>query len=172
MESQIRAYLVTMTVLSGICGLAVWIVLTVFAIPMAVLFGLLTFLLNFIPNVGSFVATVAPLPVIWMAPQLSLAEKIAASVVPAAIQFVIGNFLQPKMMGSSMKLHPVVILMALIFWGMLWGIVGMFFAVPITSIIRIACDRHDLTKPVANLMAGKLDVLRELTPVAAEAPTA
>jgi AI-2 transport protein TqsA len=63
-------------------------------------------------------------------------------------------------MGNSMKLHPVVILMSLIFWGMLWGIVGMFFAVPITSIIRIVCDRHDLTRPVADLMAGNLDSLR------------
>jgi len=69
-----------------------------------------------------------------------------------------------------MKLHPVVIVISLIFWGMLWGIVGAFLAVPITSIIRIACDRHPLTKPVANLMAGRLDALREEPPLACEVP--
>jgi AI-2 transport protein TqsA len=159
-ESQIRAYLFTMTALSAACGIAVWLVLAMFGVQAAVLFGLLTFLLNFIPNIGSAIATVLPLPFIWMSPTLGTPGMILASVIPAVIQFVIGNFLQPNLMGNSMKLHPVVILMALIFWGMIWGIVGMFLAVPITSIIRIACDRHELTKPVADLMAGNLDALR------------
>jgi AI-2 transport protein TqsA len=150
-----------MTALSAACGVSVWLVLAAFGVQAAVLFGLLTFLLNFIPNIGSAIATVLPLPFIWMSPSLGIGGMILASVIPAAIQFVIGNFLQPNLMGNSMKLHPVVILMALIFWGMIWGIVGMFLAVPITSIIRIACDRHELTKPVAELMAGNLDALRE-----------
>jgi AI-2 transport protein TqsA len=166
-ESQIRAYLFTMTALSAACGISVWLVLAAFGVQAAVLFGLLTFLLNFIPNIGSAIATVLPLPFIWMSPSLGLGGMILASVIPAAIQFVIGNFLQPNLMGNSMKLHPVVILMALIFWGMIWGIVGMFLAVPITSIIRIACDRHELTKPVADLMAGNLDALRD-APIAAK----
>jgi AI-2 transport protein TqsA len=174
-ESQIRAYLFTMTALSAACGIAVWLVLALFGVQAAVLFGLLTFLLNFIPNIGSAIATVLPLPFIWMSPTLGTAGMIFASIIPAVIQFVIGNFLQPNLMGNSMKLHPVVILMALIFWGMIWGIVGMFLAVPIMSIIRIACDRHELTKPVADLMAGNLDALREDTivpKVAEETPRA
>src|SRR5439155_5682077 len=131
------------------------------------LFGLLTFLFNFIPNVGSFISIILPIPIICLSNNLTTAEKWMAVLIPAAIQFVIGTFIQPKMMGESMKLHPVVIVISLIFWGMLWGIVGAFLAVPITSIIRIACDRHPLTRPVANLMAGKLDALREEPAVAA-----
>jgi AI-2 transport protein TqsA len=161
MESRIRAYLITMTTLSGVTGALVGAVLSIFGVKAAVLFGLLTFMLNFIPNVGSFISILLPIPIIWLAPDLSLSQKLMAVLIPAAIQFAIGNFIQPKIMGESMKLHPVVILMALIFWGMLWGIVGAFLAVPITSIIRIACDKHPLTKPIANLMAGRLDALRE-----------
>jgi AI-2 transport protein TqsA len=161
MEARIRAYLVTMTLLSGVTGLLVGAVLSIFGVPAAVLFGLMTFLLNFIPNVGSFISIVLLLPVVLLAPEFSTTHKVFAIAIPSAIQFAIGNFIQPKMMGDSMKLHPVVILMSLIFWGMLWGIVGAFLAVPITSIIRIACDRHPLTRPIANLMAGKLDALRE-----------
>ncbi len=166
MEDRIRAYIFTMTTLSGVTGALVGAVLSIFGVQAAVLFGLLTFLLNFIPNVGSFISILLPIPIIWLS-DLTLAQKLMATFIPAIIQFIIGNFIQPKLMGESMKLHPVVILMSLIFWGMLWGIVGAFLAVPITSIIRIACDRHMLTKPVANLMAGHLDALRN-EPIAVE----
>ena len=171
MEARIRAYIVTMTTLSAVTGALVGVVLSLFGVQAAVLFGLLTFLLNFIPNVGSFISILLPIPVIWLSPDFSLAAKLMAILIPAAIQFVIGNFIQPKLMGEHMKLHPVTILISLIFWGMLWGIVGAFLAVPITSIIRIACDRHPLTKPVASLMAGKLDSFRDEPVVVAELST-
>jgi AI-2 transport protein TqsA len=161
MESQIRAYLVTMTAISAATGALVGAVLAILGVQAALLFGLLTFLLNFIPNVGSFISAVLPIPIILMAPNFTWPWAIMAIAIPGTIQFVIGTFIQPKMMGDSMKLHPVVILSSLIFWGMLWGFMGAFLAVPITSIIRIACARHPLTRPVANLMAGHLDSLRE-----------
>lgn len=165
MEDRIRSYLLTMTALSGVTGILVGVVLWLFGVQAAAVFGLLTFLLNFIPNVGSFISIILPIPIVLLTGTLNGFEKSLAIGIPAAIQFVIGNFLQPKLMGSHMRLHPVAILVALIFWGMLWGIVGAFLAVPITSIIRIACDRHPLTRPVANLMAGQLDALREEPPV-------
>jgi AI-2 transport protein TqsA len=170
MEGRIRAYIITMTTLSGVTGMLVGSVLSLFGVQAAVLFGLLTFLLNFIPNVGSFISILLPIPIIWLSPDLSLAFKLMAILIPAVIQFAIGNFIQPKLMGEHMKLHPVVILSALIFWGMLWGMVGAFLAVPITSIIRIACDRHPLTKPIADLMAGRLDSFRDEPVLMAENP--
>jgi AI-2 transport protein TqsA len=161
MESRIRSYILTMTALAGVTGAFVGGVLWFFGVQAAAVFGLLTFLLNFIPNVGSFISIILPIPIVLLTGNLNGFEKLLAIGIPATIQFVIGNFIQPKLMGSHMRLHPVAILVALIFWGMLWGIVGAFLAVPITSIIRIACDRHPLTRPVANLMAGRLDALRE-----------
>jgi AI-2 transport protein TqsA len=161
MEDRIRAYIVTMTTLSAVTGVSVGVVLYIFGVQAAVLFGLLTFLLNFIPNVGSFISILLPIPIVFLSPNFTTAQAVMAITIPAAIQFAIGNFIQPKLMGNHMQLHPVVILSSLIFWGMLWGVVGAFLAVPITSIIRIACDRHPLTRPVADLMAGNLGALRE-----------
>ena len=168
MEDRIRSYVIAMTAIAGVTGILVGVVLALFGVQAAVLFGLLTFLLNFIPNVGSFISILLPIPIVWLAPNFTTTQAILAIGIPAVIQFFIGNFIQPKLMGEHMKLHPVTILISLIFWGMLWGIVGAFLAVPITSIIRIACDRHPLTKPVANLMAGRLDYLRDEPVVVAE----
>jgi AI-2 transport protein TqsA len=75
--------------------------------------------------------------------------------VPGAIQFAIGNVLEPRLMGKSMKMHPITILLALIFWGVLWGPVGMFLAVPMTSVIRIFLEKNEITEPIARLMAGQ-----------------
>jgi AI-2 transport protein TqsA len=168
MEDRIRAYLITMTAVSAVTGVLVGAVLAIFAVPAAVLFGLLTFLLNFIPSVGSFIAILLPVPIVFLSPNFTTAQAIAAVGIPTLIQFIIGNFIQPKLMGEHMRLHPVVILLALIFWGTLWGVVGAFLAVPLTSIIRIACDRHPFTKPIAGLMAGHLDSLRNEPPPPAE----
>ena len=69
----------------------------------------------------------------------------------------VGNFLEPKIQGDSLDLHPVTILVALIFWGMLWGIVGMFLAVPMTAILKILMEPYTYTRPFAQLMAGKFE---------------
>jgi 4-hydroxybenzoate polyprenyltransferase len=122
----------------------------------ALVFGLFTFLLNFIPSVGSIVATLLPLPVVLMSPAISGTTAVLAIVVPGVIQFGIGSVLEPKLMGSSLDLHPVVILVALIFWGMLWGIPGMFLATPITAVARILLEKIEMTRPVGELLAGRI----------------
>ncbi|MHC4433691.1 MAG: AI-2E family transporter [Planctomycetota bacterium] len=123
------------------------------------MFGFLAFLLNFIPNIGSIIATLLPLPVAFIDPQLGIVSKVLALAIPGSIQFVIGNILQPKMMGESLDLHPVVVLLSLIFFGTIWGIIGMFLAVPITAVVMIFLQRFDYTRAIADLAAGKTDVL-------------
>jgi AI-2 transport protein TqsA len=95
-----------------------------------------------------------------MSPGVSFATAVAAIALPGAVQFGIGNVLEPRMMGRSLDLHPVTILLTLMFWGALWGIVGMLLAVPITAIAKLLCEKGELTRPVAELMAGRLDALR------------
>ncbi len=80
-------------------------------------------------------------------------------LIPGAIQFVIGSVLEPKIMREALDLHPVVILMALIFWGMIYGIVGMLLVTPITAITKILLERSELTSSIADVMAGRLDGL-------------
>ena len=72
-----------------------------------------------------------------------------------AIQLVSGNVVEPKLMGQSSDLHPVTILFALMFWGMMWGPIGMFLATPITAALKIILERFDQTVFIAELLAGR-----------------
>ncbi len=156
-QAQIKHYVLAMGLLSGATGLLVGVVLRVLGVEFAWMFGFLAFLLNFIPNIGSIVATLLPLPVVWLSPDLSPVAKVLAVVVPGLVQFVLGNLVQPRVMGGSLDLHPVVVLMSLIFFGMIWGIVGMFLATPITAVTKILLEKMRFTAPMAGLLAGRLD---------------
>ncbi|MHC4444304.1 MAG: AI-2E family transporter [Planctomycetota bacterium] len=156
-EWRTQRYLITMLSTSGLTGLLVGTTLALLGVEFAWMFGFLAFLLNFIPNIGSIIATLLPLPVILLNPELSPAIWILAIAIPMAIQFVIGNLVQPKIMGQSLDLHPVVVLLALIFFGIIWGIVGMFLATPITAVLKILFERIEYTRPVANVLAGRFD---------------
>ena len=158
-ETRVKGYVVTKVLTSTSTGVLVFVVLKALGVEPALVFGLFTFLLNFIPSVGSIVATLLPLPVVLMSPAISGSTAVLAIVVPGVIQFGIGNVLEPKLMGSSLDLHPVVILVALIFWGMLWGIPGMFLATPITAVARILLEKIEMTRPVSELLAGRISGL-------------
>lgn len=155
-ERQTKRYVSTMVLTSGLTGVLVGLTLWLLGVEFAIMFGFLAFLLNFIPNIGSVIATLLPVPVAILSPELGTAAKVAAIAIPGGIQFLIGNLVQPKVMGQSLDLHPVVVLIALIFFGIIWGIVGMFLATPITAVLRILLDKLDYTRPMANLMSGKL----------------
>ncbi len=156
-ESRIKRYVVAMFFISTLTGALVGITLFFLKVKFALVFGVLAMLLNFIPNIGSIVATLLPLPVVLLNPEMSTVAKVMAFAIPGVIQFGIGNILAPKIMGESLELHPITVLMALIFFGMIWGIVGMFLAVPITAVIKIVLARIEYTQVVAQLMSGKLD---------------
>jgi AI-2 transport protein TqsA len=120
-DQRIKRYLLTKVVVSGLTGLLVGVTLWVLDVQLAMVFGLLAFLLNFIPNIGSVIATLLPLPVVVLSPDLSMVAKILAIAIPGAVQFSVGNLIEPKIMGESLDLHPVVVLLGLIFFGWLWG---------------------------------------------------
>ena len=87
-------------------------------------------------------------------------------VVPGTIHNVIGNIIEPKLMGKGLDLHPVTVMLALSFWGLLWGIVGMFLAAPITAVIRIVLMQFDTFRPIANLLAGEFQASQRERPEA------
>lgn len=161
-ESTTRRYLATKLVISLVTGLLVWAILAFLGLQMAVVFGTLAFLLNFIPSIGSVIATFLPIPVAVSQFYDSATQEynfwmIAAVVVlPGVVQITIGNVIEPKLIGRGMALHPVTVLLALSFWGLLWGVVGMVLAVPITATIRIVLMRFDTTRKMGDLLAGKL----------------
>lgn len=154
-DSQIRSYLGLKTLISIGTGIVFGLALYLFGVPMAVTFGVLAFLLNYIPNIGPIIAAVLPIPFIVFFPDASIGWMVAVILVTMAIQTVSGNVIEPQIMGDSSDLHPVVVLIALMFWGMIWGIVGMFLATPITAGIRIVLERIEATKPIAKVMSGQ-----------------
>lgn len=168
-DHKIRKYISTKLAISAVTGILVWASLELIGLNFANVFGILAFLLNFIPSIGSIISSFLPLP-IAIAQVQGIGQSAATPpitdnailfvilvlAVPGLIQMLFGNFIEPKIMGEGLNLHPVTILLALSFWGLLWGIVGMFLAAPITAVIRIVLMQFDTLKPVGNLLAGKL----------------
>jgi len=150
---KIRRYLGTKVITSAAVGVLVWASLALIGMELAGIFGVLAFLLNFIPVIGPTIVTVLPIP-IAVAQFQSPWPVVLVVVIPGVIHNVIGNIIEPKLMGEGLDLHPVTILLTLSFWGLLWGIVGMFLATPITAAIRIVLMQFDTFRPIANLLAG------------------
>ena len=102
-------------------------------------------------------STLLPLPVILVDPEIGTATAVAAIAVPGLMQFAIGNLIEPRVMGASLDLHPVTVLLALIFWGTLWGIVGALLATPITAVLNLVLQRIEVTRPIASLLSGRIE---------------
>ncbi|MCA9007460.1 MAG: AI-2E family transporter [Planctomycetaceae bacterium] len=155
-EQKIRSYISTKLVLSLITGILVGVTLKLFGLELALVFAILTFLLNFIPSVGSVIATLLPIPVAFAQFSDSPWTIAAVILIPGRIQMIIGNAIEPKIMGEGLQLHPVTVLLALSFWTLLWGPIGAILAVPITAAIRIVLMRFESGQTAGNLLAGIL----------------
>ncbi|MFP4467180.1 MAG: AI-2E family transporter [Candidatus Goldiibacteriota bacterium] len=156
-EEKIKKYIMSKFFISAIQGIIIGGVFTFFGIDMALMFGFFAFVLNFIPSFGPIIAALLPLPVILVTPEISPVTGFFAFAVPAVILFSIGNFVEPKAIGDVLRLRPVTILMALIFWGMLWGVTGMFLAVPLTAVLVLILDGLEVTKPAAEFLSVDRD---------------
>lgn len=155
-NAQIRKYLAIKLLTSTITSVIVYVVFTVLDLDLAFVFAFLVFILNFIPTVGSFFATLLPLPVAFF--QFDTATPIVlVLVIPGLVQFLIGSIFEPKAMGQSLNIHPVVVLLSLMFWGLIWGVVGAFLAVPITAIIKIALQKVEGGNFIAQIMSGSFE---------------
>jgi AI-2 transport protein TqsA len=140
--------------ISAATGLLVWASLTLLGLPLAGVFGVVAFVLNWIPSIGSIIVTLLPIPIAVAEFHDSPLLIVLVIVVPGIIQNLLGNILEPRLLGGGLNLHPVTILLALSFWGLVWGIVGMFLAAPITAALRIVLMQFDMLQPIGNLMAG------------------
>lgn len=151
-DSQIQRYIAIKTLVSFFTGVFAGIVLVIWGLDFAIVFAFLTFILNYIPNIGSFIATVFPVAIaifqydtIWPA--------IWICVILITLQQVMGNFVEPRLMGKGLGLSPLVVLFSLFFWGWLWGIPGMILATPMTAIVKIVCSNIPELRVVAALMS-------------------
>lgn len=155
-QSRVAIYLSVKFLTSVVTGLLVGIVLSVMGVDLALMFAILTVLLNFIPSIGSIIATLLPIPVLLL--QFGFGwEFYVVLGITGAIQFTIGNIIEPKFIGESLDLHPVTVLMSLMFWGLVWGIPGMFLSLPITATLKIVLAEIDSTKTFSELLAGRVN---------------
>lgn len=146
----IISYLGVKTLISLLTGMLVWLLLATFDVQYAVLWATLSFLLNYIPNIGSIIAAG---PIIVQAFLLNgFSVGIAISFGIMLINMVIGNILEPKMMGRSLGLSTLVVFLSLLFWGWLLGTVGMLLSVPLTMALKIALESSPSTIHYASLL--------------------
>lgn len=151
-NSQIQKYLAVKTLLSLINGILVFLVLLVFRVDFALLLGFLNFILNFVPSIGSVVATIVPTIIAFLQYGNSMIPLWVLLSVTLA-NAILGNFVDPKMMGHSLNLSPLLVLFSLIFWAWLWGIPGMVLAVPVLAVIKIVLENVPSLKSWAILMS-------------------
>jgi AI-2 transport protein TqsA len=151
-EQQVRKYLVMKTVVNLINATVVTILLASCGVDFPLVWGFLTFLAHFIPQVGAILSV--GLPTLFMLIQFeSVGWALLVSALNLAVQFTVGNVVEPRMMGTSLDMSPLLVLLSLIFWGWLWGAWGMVLAVPITSTIKIVCENILPLRPIAVLMS-------------------
>ena len=148
---QVRKYLVIKSAMSLVNGLTVWVVLKAFGVDFAAFFGVVAFFLNFVPSIGSLVA--AALRVGFAFFQFgTFWPPFLILVLTSGSDAVMGNLVEPRIMGKGLDLSPLLVLFSLLFWGWLWGIPGMILSVPLTAVIRIVCQNIPALKPAAVLM--------------------
>ncbi len=153
-NEQLQSYIVIKTILSLTTGITTTIILLAYGIDFALMWGFLTFVLNFIPNIGALIATVAPITIGLLQYGFGF-TVISLAALLLVVHNIIGNVAEPHYLGIQMDLSPVFVLFSLIFWGWIWGIGGMFLAVPISASMKILFSNIEPLKPIAILLGTK-----------------
>ncbi len=153
-ENSLAGYFKVKTLTSLLTGFLSFIVLKIVGIDSAVFWAFLIFALNYIPTIGSLIATLFP-AVFSLLQFGSFLPFILIITLIGSIQLVIGNFIEPKLMGKTLNVSPMVTIMALAIWGKLWGVIGMLFSVPITVIAIIVLSQFKSTQKIAILLSEK-----------------
>jgi predicted PurR-regulated permease PerM len=142
------------TQMSALTGLAVWGFALLSGLELASAWGIVAFVLNYIPFIGSFLATLLP-SVFAVAQFETWQDSLFVLLGMFAIQFAIGNYLEPLVAGAALSISPLAVVFAVFFFGFLWGIPGAFLGVPILIAILTVCAHYPSTRWLATLLAGK-----------------
>jgi AI-2 transport protein TqsA len=150
----ISSYIRAKALASFVTALPIVVVLWAFGVSFPGMWGVLAFIGNFIPYVGSLVALVFPIILAFLELE-PLWRPFSVLALLVLSQFVINNFIEPRLTARAVDLSPLVVLVALMFWGLCWGVVGMVLAIPLTVVLKIVWETLPLTRPLARLMAGE-----------------
>lgn len=149
LSMRLRRYLAVMTVASLISGVAMAALLFLLDVRLALAIGLLTFLMSYLPTIGSIIAVVPAVLVAWI--DQGFAKALVVLALATVLEQITGNWLAPKLEGRALKVSPLAVLVSLVFWGFLWGIVGALLAVPILLAVVTIAEHVPSLRPIAIL---------------------
>jgi AI-2 transport protein TqsA len=155
---KFRKYLLVRTQMSAMTGLLVGAFAWITGLQFAVEWGVIAFVLNYIPFIGPFIATLFP-TLLAMTQFESWQAVLGAFVCLNIIQFIVGSYIEPRVAGSTLSISPFVVLFAIFFWTFLWGLFGTFIGVPITLAVLAFCTEHPSTRWLADLFGGSSQVV-------------
>ncbi|HSK39670.1 MAG TPA: AI-2E family transporter, partial [Arenibaculum sp.] len=150
---RFRWYVLVRTVLGLMTGLLYGLWLWAFGVDFVIVWGLLAFLLNFVPTVGSLIAGILPAIFAFFQMDLWMALIVGAGIL--VIEQIMGNYVDPRLQGKQLSLSPLMILVALMLWGWIWGITGTLLAVPMTVLIMIVFANIPALRPVALFLSDE-----------------
>jgi len=154
---DVRSYMGIKSVMSLVTGLCVIVLNTVLGIDYAILLGLTAFLLNFVPNIGSFMAAI-PAVLLALLDQEGLGPATAVVIGYVIINVGISNFIEPRFMGRGLGLSTLWVILSLLFWGWILGPIGMLLSIPLTMAVKIGLESVEATHWIAVLMGGDPDL--------------
>jgi predicted PurR-regulated permease PerM len=151
---RLQTYMLVRFGMSVLTGLGFWAFTAIYGLDLNREWGVIAFVLNFIPFIGSFIATL--LPTLFAAAQYeAFSPAIAIFVGLNIVQFVVGSYIEPRVAGAAVSISPFVVLFAVFFWAMLWGIAGAFIGVPILIAVASLCVRNPATHAIAVALSDR-----------------
>jgi AI-2 transport protein TqsA len=149
---DVRRYIVGKTVINLLHAILIGIILWLFDVDFYIVWAFLSFLMHYIPTIGSMIATILPFMTALVQFD-SFATAIVILIILIVLANVVGNIIEPQILGDKLDLSPILLLLSLIMWGYVWGVMGMILSIPIMSMIKIVLMNFESTRPVAILMS-------------------
>ena len=152
-QKSVMSYMMLKTLINLLLGFGVFVVCLVFDVKFALFWGFIMFLLHYIPSIGAIIATFPPILMCALQSE-SIAPIAIVAALLVAMQFIVGNMLEPKVMGTKLKINTLTVIFGLVFWGYIWGIAGMLLSVPMLVIMKLILEKIPDMSVVARLMGS------------------
>lgn len=156
MMGNVRRYMALKTAVSAVTGVLIAVWLAILGVDYALMWGLLAFMFNFVPNIGSFIAAIPAVILAFI--QVGLGTAVWTAVGFTAVNLSIGALIEPRVMGQGLGLSTLVVFISLVFWGWVLGPVGMLLSAPLTMIVKIMLESSEETRPIALLLGSRVEL--------------
>lgn len=164
-KSDVKTYFLVKTIISVSTWLFCYLIMWCFWLNFAIFWGLLAFLLNYIPNIGSIIAVFLPVSMSLVQPEFTFWDSFLLAILLTITQIILWNIVEPQLMGNRLNISPLFLITSLALWGNIWWIPGMILSVPIMVIINIILAEIPAMRPIAILLSEKWDLQIELNKV-------